>query len=121
MHELAIAGSLVRQVESVAKRERLIRVRRVALKVGVLRQVVSGTLRDAFSLLTDKTAARGAKLKIETVAVRVRCRDCGKEAEGFLASCPSCRGSGIEIVAGRELFIEHIEGDRGSKGRNRRE
>lgn len=112
MHELAIAENLIRQVKSAAAKERLVRVRTVALKAGVLRQIVPETLRSAFSLLADETSARGAKLRIEKVEVRVRCRDCGQEAVGFIAACPSCRGGDIDIVAGKELFIDFIEGDR---------
>jgi hydrogenase nickel incorporation protein HypA/HybF len=112
MHELAIAENLIRQLRGVLTREKLIRVRTVALKVGVLRQIVPETLREAFSLLADSTPVRGAKLRIDTVGVRVRCRDCGKEAEGFIAACPSCRSGNIDIVAGKELFIDFIDGDR---------
>jgi len=112
MHELAIARNLLRQVLEVSEQEKLVRVRLVALKAGVLRQIVAETLSEAFAFLALGTVARGAKVRLAEIPARVRCRACGKEEEGFLASCPSCRSAEIELAAGRELFIDYIEGDR---------
>jgi len=112
MHELAIADNLLRQVKGIVREERLVSLRAIALKVGALRQIVPETLKEAFASLAAGTVAAGAKIEIETIPPRVHCRDCGKEEEGFLAACPSCQSIGIDLIAGRELFIDYIEGDR---------
>ena len=112
MHELSIAENLLRQVKGIVRGERLVGVFAIALKVGALRQIVPETLQEAFASLAAGTAAAGAKIEIETIPPRVRCRDCGKEKDGFLAACPSCKSVRIDLIAGRELFIDYIEGDR---------
>ena len=77
MHELAIAGSVVRIVcEHAGGR----RVARVELKVGRLRQVVPSSLAFAFELVATGTEAEGAELVIEDVPVTGRCRGCATES-----------------------------------------
>lgn len=108
MHELAIAqGVLDVALEAAAGR----RVRRVELRVGRLRQVVAPALAFSFELVARGTAAEGAELAIEDVAIVGRCRACGAESgqPAFPLRCASCGGLDLEVVTGEELSVEWLE------------
>jgi hydrogenase nickel incorporation protein HypA/HybF len=108
MHELSLAQAIVEIAQRHAGGRRVTRVR---VRVGHLRQVVPDALEFAFSLLCAGTALDGARLEIEAVAVRGRCRRCGDEAAlaGFPLQCPGCGDLDVEIVAGEELLVDELE------------
>ncbi len=115
MHEWSIADNLVKLVVKAVEREGLASVSRVVIQVGVLRQVIPESLEMAFSFLAGETAIAGAGLEIEVVPLKARCRDCGAEIrEGeFIFICPACGGFDLDILSGKELFIDYIEGEKG--------
>jgi len=45
------------------------------------------------------------------VPTTARCHQCGREFElgEFDWTCPHCKGNNIEIIGGKELFVESIE------------
>jgi hydrogenase nickel incorporation protein HypA/HybF len=108
MHELSIAEAIV----TVAERHAAGRaVYAVDVRVGHLRQVVSGALEFAFELTAKGTSLDGAELRIEQVAAAGRCRICGAESEldGFPLTCAACGGLDVEVTAGEELLVDSIE------------
>jgi hydrogenase nickel incorporation protein HypA/HybF len=108
MHELAIADSVVRIANEHARGRR---VTAVVVTVGALRQIVPGALAFAFALVATGTPADGARLELEEVPARVRCRGCGGESEqdAFPLACGRCGGFDVEVVAGEELRVEELE------------
>ncbi|MFH1037438.1 MAG: hydrogenase maturation nickel metallochaperone HypA [PVC group bacterium] len=114
MHEWAIADNLVRLVTEAARKENLAAVSRVVIKVGALRQVIPETLETAFEMLAGETEIAGARLVTETVPLEVRCRSCGETTAegGILFTCAHCAGGDLEILSGKELYIDYIEGER---------
>src|SRR4051794_6701582 len=86
-------------------------VRTVELRVGHLRQVVPAALEFSFSLITEGTALDGARLAIDEVPARGRCRDCQAETEllAFPLACGNCEGLDVEVVAGEELIVDALE------------
>jgi hydrogenase nickel incorporation protein HypA/HybF len=82
------------------------------VRVGQLRQVVPDTLAYCWELLSADTSLDGSRLAIERVPARLRCRDCGSEAEiGDLPVfiCISCGGTDTQVVAGEELLITSLD------------
>ena len=108
MHELAIAGSVVRIAERHADGRR---VTKVCLKVGHLRQVVPSALAFSFELVAQQTAVEGAELVLEEVPATGKCCACGSKSrlESFPLQCKACGGFDLEIVAGEELYVESLE------------
>jgi hydrogenase nickel incorporation protein HypA/HybF len=108
MHEMAIAQTVLAIACSHADGRR---VERVELRVGHLRQVVPAALTFAFELAAVGTAAEGARLEIEHVPARCRCRGCGDESEPrwFPLACERCGALDVEVVAGDELLVESLE------------
>ena len=108
MHELSLAEAVVAIAERHAAGRRVLTVE---CTVGHLRQVVPSALEFAFQLLSSGTVLEGARLMIEQVPARGRCRGCGAETtmDGFPLRCAACGSLDVEIVAGEELLVAALE------------
>ena len=64
-----------------------------------------------FDVISKNTLADGAVLFFETKPTVIRCNTCKKEFTPVNHdwACPGCRELGIEIVSGRECYMESIE------------
>jgi hydrogenase nickel incorporation protein HypA/HybF len=65
----------------------------------------------AFESCARGTAMEGARLEIDQVAARGRCRGCGSEAalDRLVALCGACGGADVDVLAGGELRIREVE------------
>ncbi|MBM3304597.1 MAG: hydrogenase maturation nickel metallochaperone HypA [Candidatus Aminicenantes bacterium] len=111
MHELSLVAALFETLEEKAREHRAARITVVRLKVGKLSGAVPELLESAFETYKKGTIADGARLEIEEVPVRLRCRSCGGErldVEGSFA-CLVCGGRDVELLEGRDLVVERIE------------
>jgi hydrogenase nickel incorporation protein HypA/HybF len=86
-------------------------VKKINLVIGEMTGVVDECVQFYFDFLSKGTLADGATISFSVVPTTARCRGCGKlfEVREFDWTCPHCRGNNIEIVAGKELFVESIE------------
>ena len=111
MHELAIAQSMLDIVLEQTKKAGAKKVSRINLTVGELSGFVEESVQFYFDFLVKGTLAEGATLAFTATPARARCRHCGKafELEEFDWTCPHCGDNNIEIIAGKELFVESIE------------
>ncbi|MEU9335574.1 hydrogenase maturation nickel metallochaperone HypA [Streptomyces sp. NPDC048290] len=123
MHEMSIALAVIEQVEEAAGRAGdVTAVRTVRLQVGELAGVVPEALAFSFELACAGTLLEGAELVAETVPGRARCAPCDHEwAVGMppRLSCPRCRGSGTDLLSGRELRITSVRWDDGATAAER--
>jgi len=113
MHEFAIIDSIFKIVEKTIEDNQLKSVSRVILHVGKLRQVVPEFLQFAFETVSEGSPAQGAELVVVEIPIKVKCEACGHEAliEHQTYVCPACGHFGLEVLTGKELFIESIEGE----------
>jgi len=112
MHELAIAQSIADAVTIRAIECKASRVKNVRLKVGEASGVVTDSLAFCFEMLASfDPLLEGARLVIDTVPHRARCRHCDKEfaIADFVAQCPTCGEWSTEIISGAELQILDME------------
>ncbi|MGD9116260.1 MAG: hydrogenase maturation nickel metallochaperone HypA [Dehalococcoidia bacterium] len=111
MHELSITQSMLDLVLEQTKNAGAKEVGKINLVIGEMTGVVDRSVRFYFDFLSKGTAAEGAELHFEVVPTTARCHSCWKDfALGeFDWTCPHCRGNNIEIVGGKELFVESIE------------
>jgi hydrogenase nickel incorporation protein HypA/HybF len=88
-------------------------VSRINLVIGEMTGVVGDCVQFHFKFLGKGTIAEGAALSFTTVPTKIQCRDCGKsfELKESDSTCPDCQGNSLEIIAGKELFVESIEVD----------
>ena len=137
MHELALADAVVRTALQTASKEGITRLTRIVVRIGELQQITTSTFEWALSELMPASEPRlaGARVELEIESARFRCRPCGNEfglaevegpggereseaihfvpelAHGFLA-CPGCDSPDFEVLRGRGVVLQTIEGDR---------
>lgn len=113
MHEFSICqvlldGILAELEKNNLTNQKLIKTRVVA---GELRQIVPDYLQQAYEVLTKDTVAEGSKLEIQIKAVGGTCMDCkwdGDLPRGEFR-CQSCGSGRVDIIRGRELYLESLE------------
>ena len=111
MHELAICQALIEQVERVARENSARRILSVTVAVGPLSGVEAQLLEHAYPLAAAGTVAEHARLIVQSVPVRVRCRTC--QAESAAAAnrllCGSCNDWRVDVVAGEDMLLQRVE------------
>lgn len=108
MHELSLSSAVVATTVKHADGRR---VSVINLRIGRLRQVVPETLTFYFGFVSRETVCEGARLELEVIDARLRCRPCGTEwaIEIPAFRCPTCGGSEVEVASGDEFEVESIE------------
>jgi hydrogenase nickel incorporation protein HypA/HybF len=88
------------------------RVAAIHVRVGQLRQIVPETLVYCWDLVSASTALEGARLEVERVPARIRCRDCSAGAllgDLPVFACAACHSTSVEITAGEEFLITSLD------------
>lgn len=113
MHEMPIAENIFRIVREQKNLNNLKKVYKINLKIGKLTTVVPSALKFCFQVISKGTEFENVKLDIEIVPFKIKCKKCLKEEEisEFFFLCPFCESENIEVISGRELFIDSIEGE----------
>jgi hydrogenase nickel incorporation protein HypA/HybF len=111
MHELSIVETMVSMVLEMAKEKNAKKVLRVYLVIGELSGVLNEAVELYFSMLTKDTIAAGAELFFTRPPTQVRCRNCQTvySPVNLKISCPNCKEQKIEIISGRELYIDSLD------------
>jgi hydrogenase nickel incorporation protein HypA/HybF len=86
-------------------------VGRINLVIGKMSGVVEECVKFYFDFLSQGTLAERAALSFTMIPPKARCRGCDRlfELKEFDWTCPYCQANNMEIVAGKELFVESIE------------
>jgi hydrogenase nickel incorporation protein HypA/HybF len=110
MHEMSIASEIIRMTQDEMQRQRIESICAVGLRVGALSGVDPGALTFCFETAVSDTPLTGAKLEVEFVPARGRCRSCGHEfeAEDFLFLCSKCDSRDVDMLTGQELDIVYL-------------
>jgi hydrogenase nickel incorporation protein HypA/HybF len=111
MHELGITQSMLNLVLEQAEKAGAKEVGKINLVIGEMTGVVGECVQFYFDFLSKGTPAEGAALAFKIIPTTAKCRGCDKnfELKEFDWTCPYCQRNNIEIVAGKELFVESIE------------
>lgn len=138
MHELALADSVVKAALQAADDAGLDRIVKIVVKVGELQQIEKDLFEFSLTSVIPAGDPRLADTEFDVAEelVRFECRSCGTDygrgdvdidAEGdqgeavhFIpelshayARCPSCSSPDFDIVQGRGITLETIEGSEG--------
>jgi len=105
---------MLRQVEAIAERERAQRVVSIVVQIGPLSGVEPALLQQAFPLAVAGTLADSAELRVEPLAVRVRCTDCDEESDASPSRllCGACGSFRTRLLSGDELLLASVELER---------
>jgi len=111
MHELAITQSMVDLVMEQAREAEAKKVGKINLVIGEMTGVAGDSVQFYFDFISKGTLVEGAALSFVMVPSKAQCQSCGKtfELKEFDWTCPYCEGKSLQIVAGKELFVESIE------------
>ena len=111
MHELAITQNILDIVLSEAKSAQANKVTRINLVIGELSGLVSDCVQFYFDFLKKGNAAEEATLNFKLVPAELRCRDCSNsfKPEDSAWICPNCKGTNLDVLSGRECYVESIE------------
>jgi len=111
MHEQSIVESLLALAIENAERAKANKILRIYLVVGELSGVVEESVNFYFNFLSRDTIAAQASLFFMNTPAQLRCRNCNTifTPERLDFHCPDCRDQQIEIIGGRELYIDSME------------
>ncbi len=113
MHEGAIVHSLFEIAKEIKEKENLIEIKEVKIIVGKFHQIVDEVMLMHFDLMkTDYKGFENAKLSIKELDVKIKCNNCGEETilNEPIFFCEKCESFDTELISGKELHIETIEG-----------
>lgn len=111
MHELAVARSLVDSADREARRHGARAVLCVRCRIGVLRQVDSWLLQEAFNVARQGTLCEASRLSIEKMDLNAACQKCDVRfrLQGGRWNCPVCGAEGVDVSGGEELELTSID------------
>ncbi len=111
MHEQSIVESLLAVAVEHAVKAKASKILRIYVVAGEFSGVVDESMEFYFSFLRKNTLAEEAKLFFMHTPAQLRCRQCGLvfAPEKLDFHCPDCKQEQVDIVSGRELYIESLE------------
>lgn len=114
MHELSLMEGVLDIVRDSAAKSNIGKINKIKLVIGKLSMALPDSLQFAFQALGQEELFREAVLDIEERNVRCQCRNCQEQFEvedryGF--RCLLCGSSDVDIVSGRELYVDYYEGE----------
>ena len=111
MHELSLAEAINKTIKGLCERSAWVRVRRIVLKIGHMRQVDPELLSFAFNVISKGTVSEEAELSILELPIVFKCHACGKKigSEASVFICRNCGSTNVELLSGMELTIESME------------
>ena len=107
MHELSLAGGILKLVEDAAVRERFGRVTVLHLEAGALSGVEVRALRFALDAIRPGTVLAEARIDIDEPAGQAWCLGCNQSVpiQSRLDACPHCGGVRLQPTGGTELRV----------------
>jgi hydrogenase nickel incorporation protein HypA/HybF len=110
MHEMSLAGGILRVVETAAAREKFSRVARLRLEAGALAGVEVGALRFALEAIQPGSVLDGAAIEIDQPAGTAWCMACcaSVRIDSRADPCPQCGGWQLTPTGGTELKVREL-------------
>jgi hydrogenase nickel incorporation protein HypA/HybF len=111
MHEQSITESLLILALEKAAEAKAKKILKIRIVVGELTGLVEEMVDSHFSLISRDTIAAEAILVFAHRPVQLRCRNCNMVflPEKLDFYCPNCRTQQVDIISGRELYLDSIE------------
>jgi len=111
VHEFSITQSILSIALEKAEAVNAGRISKVNLVLGELSGIVDDCVDFYFSFLTKDTIAAQASLSFQHPPTKLRCRNCNNifSPDDPIWVCPNCRAQTVEIISGRECYVESIE------------
>ena len=113
VHEQSIVEGILRIALESAENAKAGKIHKINVVVGELSGAVDESMNFYFAFLRENTLAAEAELAFTHRPAVLHCLNCKtdftpKEMEYV---CPKCGGNRVDIIGGRELFVESIEAE----------
>lgn len=110
MHEMSLAGGILRVVEDAAARDKFSRVSRLTLEAGALAGVEVRALRFALEAIQPGSALDGAAIEIDEPPGIAWCMVCCESVDVSARGdpCPRCGGWQLTPTGGTELKVREL-------------
>lgn len=111
MHELAITQNILNIALDEAKAAQASKITKINLVIGELSGVVSDCVQFYFDFLRKDSAAEEATIDFKLMSAELRCRHCltNFNPQDSLWICPNCQSASVEVISGRDCYVESIE------------
>ena len=115
MHELSLMQSVTDIVKESAEQNNIFKISKVKLVVGKFSMALPDSLQFAFeAIAASEPLLEGAILEIETRPIICQCLECDNETkieDSYQFVCSGCGSAKVEIIQGRELYLDYYEGE----------
>jgi hydrogenase nickel incorporation protein HypA/HybF len=110
MHEMSLAGGILKVVEDAAMKEHFRRVQRLTVEAGALAGVELRALRFALDAVSPGTCLDGAEIVIEQTPGQAWCLRCAQTVpiDARTDACPHCGGYQLQATGGTELKVRDL-------------
>ena len=111
MHELSVTQSILDIALNHAKDAAASRIISLNITIGEFTSIVDDSVQFYWDILTKETIAENSELIFNRVKSEILCKDCHHKYSpnpGELA-CPKCGSINVEILAGKEFFLDSID------------
>lgn len=107
MHELSLAGGILRLIEQARERDPFERATHITLEVGALSGVEVESLRFALQAIAPDTCMAGAAIEIQEPPAQAWCLPCGQSVpiQQRFDLCPQCGSAQLQPTSGTELRL----------------
>ena len=111
MHEMSIVESFLNVAVEHGKKAGAEKIVRINLVIGDMTGVVRESVEFYFNFLSRNTLASEAEIGFTEAKTRLRCRECETlfYPDRGNYRCPVCDTPNVDIIAGKELYVESIE------------
>lgn len=108
MHELAVTQTILEVGLDHAPPGA--RITDLYLVIGELSSYVDDSVQFYWDVISEGTAAEGARLHFRRVPAEITCQGCGSVYSPHTAlTCPDCSSLQVTVTAGEEFYLESIE------------
>ena len=114
MHELGIVFNITKQIDEIAKENKVNSVTSLTIEVGEVSTVVPDYFTDCFEWAKKKTEyLKNCKLNLVVLSALSYCEDCKQtyETVKYGKTCPHCKSEHTYLVSGNEVKMKQIEVD----------
>lgn len=120
MHEFSLAQSVLETTMTIAREQKVERIRKIILKFGIFALIQEDQFRFCFDLIkseSDLTATSDleiiwtpGELKCESCAFKGEIKASSQEHSEFapIFQCPNCKSYSTKIISGTETIIDSI-------------
>jgi hydrogenase nickel incorporation protein HypA/HybF len=111
MHELPISQNILDIALRHASQAGATKIVTIHITIGQLSSVVDDSVAFYWEMIAQGTPAENARLEFKRIPARLRCLDCQHEYtyDGDDFTCPACKSSQVQVIAGREFYVESLD------------